>query len=272
MNFEEYSKIHSLTPLEKTEQSLTFTVVRERKKRIIKSYSNQVGRCKEELAYQYLISRDLLRVPLLTLSGEDFLEIEFIQDKGKPSLREIIFGISNMYVETHNDSDSQRYFPTVDLSKEKLFKRLEYIPAELEKRGFLDSDLIRKSEIFVERQYDQPPNRCVVHGDLKSPHIIKSERGLFFIDLGLVGIATPWYDLAFLYMERRNKKEVLENLSSIVYDSIGSKFELSKSEIVDYLKAAIFYRCLYNVGFSARHKSEKTLIRTLKELKEIMQE
>jgi len=94
---------------------------------------------------------------------------------------------------------------------------------------------------------------------------------LFFIDLALVSIANPWYDLAFLYMEKKDKKGVLEELSDRSFEFLGSDFSVSKEDIRNFLHSAIFYRSLYDLGFAARHRTDKTLKRTIKDLSDILE-
>lgn len=135
----------------------------------------------------------------------------------------------------------------------------------------MNRELFDESESFVNERYVSPEHYCLVHGDLKSPHTIKTERGVFFIDLALVSIANPWYDLAFLYMEGKNKEEALEELCDKSSEFLGEDFSVSKSDVRNLLQSSIFYRCLYNVGFAARHRRDRSLIRTLNELREIIE-
>ena len=93
---------------------------------------------------------------------------------------------------------------------------------------------------------------------------------MFFIDLALVSVANPWYDLAFLYMERRNKERLLETISNKSFEFLGRDFSVSEEDIRNLLHSAIFYRSLYDVGFAARHRADKTLRRTIKDLSEII--
>ena len=111
----------------------------------------------------------------------------------------------------------------------------------------------------------------IIHGDLKSPHIIKTKRGIFFIDLALVSVANPWYDLAFLYMERKNKEGVLDTICDKSFEFLGRDFSVNREDIRNFLQSAIFYRCLYDVGFAARHRTEKNLRRTIKNLSKIVE-
>jgi len=271
MNFEEYRTRFQCEPLAQTEQSWAFTVTKDGEKRVVKMYPSTFDRCREELAYAYLNAKGLLRIPKLYFVGEDFIEIQFLEKEGDLTIKEIIAGIAKMYRETHRDSHPKGYFPKLDLSKDKLFYRLEYIPKELEKRGVLDTGLISMSRRFVESEYQPSQNQCLVHGDLKSPHIIKTKDGTFYIDLALLSVASPWYDLAFSFMEHRDRRELLPVLSSAAFELIGSDLGATQNEVTEYLKSAIFYRSLYDVGFAARHRSDKPLARTIKDLKEILE-
>ncbi len=87
-----------------------------------------------------------------------------------------------------------------------------------------------------------------------------------------MSVASPWYDLAFLYMEQKDKKGKIDEISRTSEEVLGMDFRLREEEIRDYLRSGIFYRCLYNVGFACRHRTDKTLKRTLKELNEIIRE
>lgn len=159
-----------------------------------------------------------------------------------------------------------------NLSKEKLYKRLDYIPQELKKRDYPPNQLVEKCNGFIEDKYNQSPHECLVHGDLKLPHLIESKEGLYYIDLALVSVASPWYDLAFLYMEQKDKKGKLDEISRTSWEVLGIDIRLTEEKIKNYLRSSIFYRCLYNVAFACRHRTDKTLKRTLYELEEILQE
>mgnify|MGYP001586760709 FL=1 len=270
MKFEDYQKLHNCSPLEKTEQSWTFTTNISGERRVVKRYPSEFNKLREELAYSYINSFNLLRVPELISSGENFVVMDFLESIGYSPLEESIEGISKMYVTTLNDSKPKGYFPRIDLTKDKLYRRLEYLPLEIEKRGIIDKDLFEKSERFVNERYITPEHYCLVHGDLKSPHIIKTISGVFFIDLALVSVANPWYDLAFLYMEKRDKEVLLDTISNKAFDFLGRDFSVSEGDIRDLLHSAIFYRSLYDMGFAARHRTDKTLRRTIKDLSEII--
>ena len=270
MRFEDYQKLHICHLLEKTEQSWTFVVEVNGERRVVKRYPAEFDKLKEELAHSYINFFDLLNVPKLISNGEDFVEMELLESIEAPSLEETIRGISGMYIKSLNDSKPKGYFPRIDLTKDKLYRRLEYLPLEIEKRGIIDKDLFEKSERFVNERYITPEHYCLVHGDLKSPHIIKTISGVFFIDLALVSVANPWYDLAFLYMEKRDKEVSLDTISNKAFDFLGRDFSVSEGDIRDLLHSAIFYRSLYDMGFAARHRTDKTLRRTIKDLSEII--
>lgn len=270
MKFEDYARLYNCNSLQKTEQSWAFTATRDGTKRVVKTYPTKFDQCREELSYAYINSRNLLNILKLNMVEEDFIEMDFLESIGSPSNLESIQGIANMYQATKNNSHPKGYFPKIDLSKDKLFKRLEYIPKELEKRGFSDSDLIKKSEHFVNNFYDPSPHQCLVHGDLKSVHIIKTTKGISFIDLALVSIANPWYDLAFLYMEKNPKEGFLNILENDTFTVLGNDFNINRKEVNHYLMSAIFYRSLYDVGFAARHRNDKPLIRIIKNLKDLL--
>lgn len=272
MKFEEYQQKFKCEPLAETEQSLSFLVNRKQNKRVVKKYKSLTDKCREELAYLYLADLKVINIPELTLVGDDFIETEFLPCIDQATTLEIISEISRLYIKTNEETSIERYFPRVDLSKSKLIHRLSYLPSELEKRGFLDQNLLTSSEQFVDAGYINPGHKCLVHGDLKSPHIIKNKQKIYFIDLALVSIANPWYDLAFLYMEQQDKNNFFDELKDISLKYLGESFNSSDQEIQHYLKSAIFYRSLYNLLFATRHRPDKTLDRTLKELKQILDE
>jgi len=270
MKFKDYQKLYDCSSLEKTEQSWTFITNVNGERKIVKRYPSEFDRLKEELAYSYINYFNFLRVPKLIFSGEDFIVMDFLESIESPSLEESIKGISKMYITTLNDSKPKGYFPRIDLTKDKLYRRLEYLPLEIEKRSIADKDLFERSERFVNERYIVPEHYCLVHGDLKSPHTIKTINGLFFIDLALVSVANPWYDLAFLYMERKDKEGLLGTISTKSFEFLGKDFSVSKGDIRNLLHSAIFYRSLYDVGFATRHRTDKTLRRTIKDLSEII--
>ena len=268
MKFEDYKKSHLCSLLHQTEQSQTFTINVNGEKRVIKKYPNEFDRLKEELAYRYVKSFDLLKVPELISNGEDFVEMEFLDSIGTPSIEEVIKDISNMYLGS-DGLEAEEYFPRIDLSKDKIYKRLLYIPNELEKRGFLEKGLVNSIERFTNEYYSYSESGCLVHGDLKMPHIIKTKKGIFFIDLALTSIANPWYDLAFLYMEKRERDRFRQLVDSS-FNIISREFKVNKNETEVFLTSSIFYRSLYDVIFASRHRSDKVLARTIKDLKEIL--
>lgn len=270
MNFEQYQQQFYCEDLERTEQSYTFKVDREGQTKVVKKYPTPFDKCKEELAYAYITSKNLLQVPQLSFIGEDFIEMQFLQSAGSPTNAESIEGIAHMYKTTQNNSHPRGYFPKIDLSKNKLLHRLTYIPQELEKRGLLDRDLLHQAELFVDNTYDPSPHQCLVHGDLKSVHVIKTADGIFFIDLALVSMASPWYDLAFLFMQKKEREGELTRLTQDSLSVLSSDFQASKEEVNHYLESAIFYRSLYDVGFAARHRPDKPLKRVINNLKDLL--
>ncbi len=50
----------------------------------------------------------------------------------------------------------------------------------------------------------------------------------------------------------------------------GKEMNVSNEEARLYLKSSIFYRSLYDFIFALRHRPEKTLLRTIKDLNEII--
>ena len=270
MNFNEYSQEFSCIDLHETEQSKTFLVRREREQRVCKKFPSPLERSKEEFAHRYLLGNNLLSVPFLTEVGEDFLEMEFIEKIRRPLMEEIVKNICPLYSKTL-DKIPFSDFPQIDLSKNKLFHRVDYLEKEFIHAGVEEGGILSRAKKFIEKEYDDSDCRCLVHGDLKSPHGIHSKNGFKFIDFGLTGIASPWYDLAFLYMEKQDKGNTFKDLSTLAYELIGKQQGLDLKGVQNLLRSGIFYRCLYNLGFALRHRPEKTIKRTKRELDEIME-
>lgn len=268
MRFQDYQKIHDCKPLFQTQQSWAFLV--DNKPIVCKRYPRKLDRCREEMAYYYIRDRELLRIPELYSVGEDFMEIQFIEKDRETDVHGTIEDIAKMYLATMSDSDPRGYFPKLDLSKDKLRKRIQRIPTELERRGISEGELIGKCERFVESDYQPSSNQCLIHGDLKSPHIIESKNGRYFIDLALLSVASPWYDLAVLFMEHRDRIHFLSNLSQMAYEIFGRTLGLSLEETRKKLLSGIVYRSVYDIGFAARHRSDKSLARTINDLKVIL--
>ncbi len=195
--------------------------------------------------------------------------MEFIKQIRDPLMEEIVENISSLYLKTLNKTPFS-YFPQIDLSKSKLFYRLGYLGKEFINAGVEEEGILLKAKKFVENEYDDSHYRCLVHGDLKSPHGIPSKKEFKFIDFGLTGIASPWYDLAFLYMEKQDKGNTLSDLSILAYELISKQQGLGLNDTWMLLRSGIFYRCLYNLGFALRHRPKKTIKRTKRELNEIM--
>lgn len=273
MDFDEYSSKINCIPLSESEQSKTFLVEKDGSKRVCKKFPNLTERLREETGYFYLGSNNFLNIPKLTLVGEDFLEIEFIESSRNPTLEEAITGVTRLYSQTQSEHALHEvFFPSVDLSKDKILYRLGYLEEEMKKREIEDTSILHNSERFVRLSYVASPQKCLVHGDLKSPHILINEKGTYYIDLGLVSIASPWYDLAFLFMEQIEKKGFLEKLTAVTHKNLGQLFGISLNETKNYLCSGIFYRCLYDFGFALRHRTTKTIKRTMNELNLIMDE
>ena len=271
MDFEEYKQVYETIPFYQTEQSQTFQVQRDNLQIVCKKFPIPLERAREELAYRYLVKQDVIKMPKLFLFGEDFLEFQFIEKIREPKDVEIITEISRLYVKTLGDTPSF-LLPRPDLTKGKIFNRLSYIKDELVKSNIEEEDIVKKAEQFTQREYNPSPHLCVVHGDLKSPHCIPSSKGLYFIDFGLTVIANPWYDIAFLYLEKKNKVGLLEQLAKIAYENLGSSLNISEEQSAQYLKSGVFYRSLYYLGFALRHRPQKSIERAKRELNEIMEE
>jgi len=55
----------------------------------------------------------------------------------------------------------------------------------------------------------------------------------------------------------------------LYFEFFGRDFSVNKKDIEIFLKSAIFYRSLYDLGFAARHRTDKTLKRTIKDLSDV---
>ncbi|MBI5798116.1 aminoglycoside phosphotransferase family protein [Candidatus Woesearchaeota archaeon] len=270
MNFEEYLQIYETALLCQTEQSKTFAVERDNLRIVCKKFPSPLERAREELAYRYLAKQEVIKIPSLFMFGDDFLEFQFIEKIREPTDVESIAEISKLYLKTLDDVPSF-LLPRIDLSKEKIFHRLSYLNEEFAKSNIEEEDILERALQFMRGEYNLSSPLCVVHGDLKSLHCIPSSEGLYFIDFGLTAIANPWYDIAFLYMEKRNKTGILEQLAKATYENLGNPLNINEEQSARFLRSGIFYRSLYNLGFALRHRPQKTIERTKRELNEIME-
>ena len=71
-------------------------------------------------------------------------------------------------------------------------------------------------------------------------------------------------------MEAKDKQGLLENLANISYGELGTSFGVNYSDIIHLIKVSIMYRSLYDVGFAARHRTHRTLKRTLNDLRKVV--
>ncbi len=162
------------------------------------------------------------------------------------------------------------YFDLWNLLREKLVYRLNYLKKEIEKRK-VNPQILLESHKFVDRKYLFYDRNCIVHGDLKSVHVIPTKRGIKFIDLALTGISNPWCDLSFLCMEeQKNKRQMFNEIRDLSYFHFGQRLGLNKNKISEYLQSSMFYRTLYCFGFALRHRPQKSLDRIIKELENII--
>jgi thiamine kinase-like enzyme len=264
MKFEEYPNKARLKPYYKTEQS---TILLTNKGTLIKHYFNEKDMENEILFYNLLKFRDLIKAPSLYTRGQDFIEIEFLKKEREYNLTEILNEISKLYIGT---KDNNNLFPKVDLSKEKLFHRLNYLRDEIQNKQ-VDIKLIDKCEKFVKERYHEDTNECIIHGDLKLPHIIPTSDGIKFIDFALARTTNPLYDLSFLCMEeQKDKNGTFEKIVNAAHSNLSSTYKYNKGDIFNSLKSAMFYRTLYLFGFALRHRSQKSIDRIIKELEDII--
>lgn len=271
MDFEEYRQIYETTLLCQTEQSQTFKVERDNLRTVCKRFPSPLERKREEIAYGYLVEQDAIKVPGLLLLGEDFLEFQFIEKTREPEDTEIITELSKLYIKTLDDAPSF-LLSRSNLTKEKIFNRISYIKDEFIKSSILEEGILEKAKQFTQKEYDYCPHICVVHGDLKSLHCIPSSKNIYFIDFGLTSIANPWHDIAFLYLEKRDKAGLLERLAKTAHESLKGSLNISEEQSRQYLKSGVFNRSLYYLGFALRHRPKKSIERAKRELNEIMGE
>jgi thiamine kinase-like enzyme len=264
MKFEEYPNKAKLQPYHNTEQSEIFLT---NKGTLIKHYFSRKDIENELLFYNLLKSRDLIKTSNLYAIGEDFIEIELLKKEKEYNTNEVLNEISKLYLRTINDNN---LFPKVDLSKEKLFYRLKYLRDEIQNKP-IDVKLIDRCEKFVEDKYYKDDNECIIHGDLKLPHIIPTLNGIKFIDFALARTTNPLYDLSFLCMEeQKDKKGIFKKIVNDAYFNLSGTYNYNKDEIANSIKSAMFYRTLYLFGFALRHRPQKSIDRIIKELEDII--
>lgn len=268
-SFEDYRATFALVPLHTSEQSETFIVHGSDGKRVCKHYHTPLERAREEVAWRFINSQRLLEIPELLGVGSDYLELEFVERCGECTIEEIIRGVSQLYTAC-STCKPDIFFPTIDLSQAKMLHRLSYVAVEMEKRGVRDPELLKTVEQFVKCDYTPSPHRTLVHGDLKSPHVIPTHNGIKFIDLELVSVASPWYDLAFLVLTHHEKVQAIDRVANAADATLGGHFQLELKEIRHFLKSATAYRAFYNLGFALRHRTERTIKRTISELRDVL--
>lgn len=264
MKFEEYLQKNDCKEIYKTEQSEIYLID---SKKICKHFFSQKDKENECFFYKYFNESNLIKIPRLFYIGEDFIEIEFLEREKDFNLGKTIDEISNLYRKT---KEIKLSIPRTDLSKEKIFYRINYLKEEINKRD-VNPEILKNVKNFVNKKYSFPNDICLVHGDLKSLHIFQTEKRIKFVDFALSGIANPWYDLSFLYLEEQeDKNKIFDEIVDYSFRSLAKEFELNKKEIRNYLQSAIFYRTLYLLGFALRHRPQKSLDRVIKELNEVM--
>ncbi len=264
MNFKDYKQINELKEIFKTEQSEVFLT---NDKKICKHYFNLKDKENECFFYNLAKKNNLIKTPRLFYVGKDFIEIEFLKKEGKIDLTEVISSVSNLYKRTMGTTVPLQH---VGLSPEKLFHRLNYLQEEIKKRE-VNPEILERAKSFVSKRYIYTKEECLIHGDLKSPHIFQKDKEVKFIDFALAGIANPFYDLSFLCMEEQEDKEgVFNQIMDFSFYILKDKFDLTKERTSDYLKSSIFYRTLYLFGFALRHREQKSLDRIINELNNIL--
>ena len=265
MKFEEYKKINKLKEHSRTEQSEIFL---NSKNHICKHYFNRYDKENESTFYHIFGNGNSVQIPTLFMEGDDFIETELFEKQESLDLAKAINEISFFYKKTNG---LNLPFSKLDLSKDKLLYRINYLKDEANKRG-VNLDLLDRAMHFVLHNYSYCPQECVVHGDLKSPHIFSYPDKTKFIDFALAGISNPWYDLSFLCMEEQNnKKAIFDLVVDSSFSNLKSDFDLDRQKTNNYLLSSMFYRTLYLFGFALRHRTQKSLDRVIKELNEIME-
>lgn len=264
MKFEEYFQKNELNKICTTEQSEVFLT---KEKKICKHYFNGKDKVNECFLYKFFEENDLIKIPKLFYIGDDFIETEFLEKDKKFDLSKTINEISNLYKKTKG---IKLPLQSIDLSKKKLLYRISYLRDEVDKRE-VNPEILERAKSFVLKKYLYLNEKCIVHGDLKSPHIFNEGKEIKFLDFALSGIANPWYDLSFLCMEEQNDKESIFNqITEISFFNLKEDFDLTKEKAEHYLLSSMFYRTLYLFGFALRHRPQKSLDRIIKELNEII--
>jgi hypothetical protein len=264
MDFKEYCKKIDCKLFYKTEQSEIFLTENNT---LCKVYFKREDKDNESFFYDFFIGNGLIKTPNIYSIGMDYVEIELLNEERKFDLINSINELSNLY---NNTEGIKLAVKRIDLSKEKLYHRLGYLKEEIKKRD-IPGQILEKAKKFVDEKYLSPKEECIIHGDLKSIHIINTKGGIKFIDFALSGIANPWYDLAFLIMEEQeNKKNIFEDIANYSYPLLRKRFGSDKEKNSNYLRSSIFYRTLYSLGFALRHRPQKSLDRIIKELNQII--
>lgn len=242
-----------------TEQS---TLYETRENTLIKQFNSQIDFENELKAYRHIHENNLIQIPRLVSIGELELEIEFLQRARESTTSEIVEAISPLYV----PPDMSGEFRIYDLSKDKLIERVGYLRDEVDRRN-VSRNILEKARSFIDDEYQEACSTTFVHGDLKPIHAISTKDGLKFVDFALYGVASPWYDIAFLHMaEKRGKMALFAELVEL--STIFS--HLSEKERESLLRSAIFNRTLYNLGYALRHRPDKSLERNIRDLNHII--
>jgi fructosamine-3-kinase len=265
MEFKEYSLKNNCKLFHETEQSKIFLT---EDNRVCKFYFNKSDKNAEASFYNMFESNKLINLPKLYLEGENFIEIELLKNEKKFDLERTINEVSKLYIGTKN---IQKQVKNINLSKEKLYYRINYLKEEIRNKD-ISPNILEKCKLFVNKKYNLDADKCIVHGDLKSAHIFNTSEGIKFIDFALCGFANPWYDLAFLCMEEQdNKQKIFDQIVNLSYSNLGEVWKLNKTDISTQLQSSIFHRTLYLFGFALRHRPRKSIERIIKELEDIIQ-
>ncbi|MBS3073495.1 phosphotransferase, partial [Candidatus Pacearchaeota archaeon] len=225
MEFKDYKNKINCTPFYQTEQSEIFIT---EKGTVCKYYFNIKDKTNEIYFNHFFNKECLLKTPEIYLIGDNFIEMEFLKKEEPFNIEKTIEEISKLYKKTWNKILSIK---PIDLSKEKLSYRLNYLKEEIKKRN-IDPKILCESKKFINKQYIFSDKNCVIHGDLKSAHIIFTNSGIKFIDLALAGISNPWYDLSFLCMEeQKDKKKIFKETRDLSYSHFGHELGLNKNKI-----------------------------------------
>lgn len=265
MNFNESFSLENVEKISSTAQSEIFFNISRNS--AVKKFIGKSEVIREIENYRIIGKLNAINLPEIYSYGSDYIEMELLNRSEQLSDGEIIDSMTNLYLKTTSPFVFPENMISRDLSKQKVSDRLSYLPKELAKRGLDPNKLQAKCTKFCDYLYRGIDSRCLVHGDLKRVHVFKNEKGVIFLDLGQVCLANPFYDVAFMIMERFSQLDKINEFAKILNENLSmGNVEFAKQN----LKSMLFYRALYDVIYACRHKPDKTLQRTVNDLESLL--